>query len=49
MSGAKDERKGLTDAMEYLREGDTLVVWKLDRLGRSLSFDFNQWLAIGDS
>jgi DNA invertase Pin-like site-specific DNA recombinase len=35
-SGAKSNRDGLTEALEYLREGDTLVVWKLDRLGRSL-------------
>jgi DNA invertase Pin-like site-specific DNA recombinase len=35
-SGAKAERKGLDEALEYLREGDTLVVWRLDRLGRSL-------------
>src|SRR5436853_7446776 len=35
-SGAKTERKGLTDALAYVREGDTLVVWRLDRLGRSL-------------
>lgn len=35
-SGAKAERTGLEDALEYIREGDTLVVWKLDRLGRSL-------------
>ena len=35
-SGAKAERKGLTEALEYAREGDTLVVWRLDRLGRSL-------------
>src|SRR3989339_1444823 len=35
-SGAKDERKGLSKAIEYLRKGDTLVIWKLDRLGRSL-------------
>lgn len=35
-SGAKAERPGLTEALEFLREGDTLVVWKLDRLGRSL-------------
>jgi DNA invertase Pin-like site-specific DNA recombinase len=35
-SGAKSERTGLRDALEYLREGDVLVVWKLDRLGRSL-------------
>jgi DNA invertase Pin-like site-specific DNA recombinase len=36
ISGAKAERKGLEDALSHLREGDTLVVWKLDRLGRSL-------------
>jgi DNA invertase Pin-like site-specific DNA recombinase len=35
-SGAKDDRSGLSDALTYAREGDTLVVWKLDRLGRSL-------------
>lgn len=36
ISGATDERKGLTQAMSHIREGDTLVIWKLDRLGRSL-------------
>jgi len=41
MSGAKDIRPGLTDALEYLREGDTLVVWRLDRLGRSLKHLIN--------
>lgn len=35
-SGAKAERPGLTDALGYLRDGDVLVVWKFDRLGRSL-------------
>jgi DNA invertase Pin-like site-specific DNA recombinase len=35
-SGAKTERTGLDEAMSHLREGDTLVVWRLDRLGRSL-------------
>jgi DNA invertase Pin-like site-specific DNA recombinase len=35
-SGAQTERKGLTEALTYVRGGDTLVVWKLDRLGRSL-------------
>lgn len=35
-SGAKDDRVGLAQALEYVKIGDTLVVWKLDRLGRSL-------------
>jgi DNA invertase Pin-like site-specific DNA recombinase len=35
-SGAKIERKGLDEALNYVRKGDTLVVWRLDRLGRSL-------------
>jgi DNA invertase Pin-like site-specific DNA recombinase len=35
-SGARDDRKGLIDAIEFCRKGDSLVVWKLDRLGRSL-------------
>src|SRR5512144_3286427 len=35
-SGAKAERKGLEEALNYAREGDILVVWRLDRLGRSL-------------
>src|SRR5213080_3122678 len=35
-SGATTERKGLDAALAYVREGDTLVVWRLDRLGRSL-------------
>ena len=35
-SGALDSRKGLAECSEYARSGDTLVVWKLDRLGRSL-------------
>lgn len=34
--GAQAERPGLLLALEVLREGDTLVVWRLDRLGRSL-------------
>ena len=36
VSGAKFEREGLEEALNYVREGDTIVVWRLDRLGRSL-------------
>ena len=36
-SGARDDRPGLQQALAYIRPGDCLVVWKLDRLGRSLS------------
>jgi DNA invertase Pin-like site-specific DNA recombinase len=36
ISGAKSERPGLQAALEYVREGDTLVVWRLDRLSRSI-------------
>lgn len=35
-SGARLARPGLDDALSHLRAGDTLVVWKLDRLGRSV-------------
>ena len=35
-SGARDDRPGLAQALAYVRPGDCLVVWKLDRLGRSL-------------
>ena len=35
-SGGKVQRSGLDRALELLRKGDTLVVWRLDRLGRSL-------------
>ena len=35
-SGARDDRPGLKTCLDYLKAGDTLVVWKLDRLGRSL-------------
>jgi DNA invertase Pin-like site-specific DNA recombinase len=36
ISGAQPERPGLSEALAYVRDGDSLVVWKLDRLGRSL-------------
>ena len=36
ISGAKNKRPGLQLALEVLREGDTFVVWKLDRLGRTV-------------
>ncbi|WP_218080883.1 recombinase family protein [Anthocerotibacter panamensis] len=35
-SGSKDDRMGLTQVIEFARSGDTVMVWKLDRLGRSL-------------
>ncbi len=36
MSGAKEARPGLTEALDFMRPGDTLVIWKLSRLGRTL-------------
>lgn len=36
VSAAKADRPGLKSALAYMREGDTLLVWRLDRLGRSL-------------
>jgi DNA invertase Pin-like site-specific DNA recombinase len=44
LSGVKAERAGLADALSYLRDGDTLVIWKLDRLGRSV----RQLLSLAD-
>lgn len=35
-SGTRAKRPGLAKALDQLRDGDTLVVWKLDRLGRSV-------------
>ena len=35
MSGARDVRPGPADVLAYVWEGDTVVVWKLDRLGRN--------------
>jgi len=37
VSGAKTERPGLASALAYLRDGDVLMVWRLDQLGRSLA------------
>src|SRR4051812_27812426 len=37
VSGGAAERPGLAEAFSHLRDGDTLVVWRLDRLGRSLT------------
>jgi DNA invertase Pin-like site-specific DNA recombinase len=36
ITGVKADRPGLTTALSHLREGDTFIVWRLDRLGRSL-------------
>ena len=36
MSGARDDRPGFAECLRYLREGDTLIVWRLDRLGRNM-------------
>ncbi len=35
-SGTNSNRPGLTEALSHLREGDVLVIWKLDRLGRTV-------------
>lgn len=37
MSGARADRPGLKQALDYVREGDTLAVWRLDRVGRSVA------------
>ena len=36
VSGTRDDRPGLSDLMGYVRPGDTVVIWRLDRLGRNL-------------
>ena len=46
ISGAKSKRPELNKLKEQIREGDTLIVWRLDRLGRSLRdlIDLMKWL-----
>lgn len=36
-AGTRDDRPGLAQVLAYVKPGDVLVVWKLDRLGRSLT------------
>ena len=36
MSGTRDDRPELASLLDYVRRGDVLMVWRLDRLGRSL-------------
>ena len=47
VSGVKEKRPVIEECFQYLREGDVLVVWKLDRLGRSLKDLINRfsWLS----
>ena len=51
-SGAKANRPGLAEALTFVRAGDTLVIWKLDRLGRSIQglieLAADLWRSIGD-
>jgi len=47
-SGTLDERPQLTRLLEQLRDGDTLVVWRLDRLGRSLRHLIETVTALAD-
>lgn len=48
LSGKKDDRPGLESCLKALREGDTLVVWKLDRLGRNLTHLVNTVQGLND-
>lgn len=41
ISGSRSDRPGFEDFLSYVRPGDTLVVWKLDRLGRTMKFLVN--------
>jgi DNA invertase Pin-like site-specific DNA recombinase len=45
-SGTKEARPGLQEAFDFLREGDMLVVWRFDRLGRSLRHLIDTMLAL---
>ena len=47
-SGARTDRPTLTQVLDQLRPGDTLVVWKLDRLGRSLRHLVNTVIGLAD-
>ena len=48
ISGSKSDRPGLNKALEFCRQGDTLTVWKLDRLGRSLAHLIEVVKGLGD-
>lgn len=48
LSGAKAERPGLKSALDYARPGDVIVVWRLDRLSRSLK-DLIEMVALLES
>ena len=47
MSGSKTERPGLDECLKFLKKGDVLVTWKLDRLGRDLQHLVNTVLGLG--
>ena len=48
IASTKAERPGLNDAVAFLRRGDTLVIWKLNRLGRSMKHLVETVTALGD-
>ncbi len=48
ISGAKADRPGLNEVLAFLRKDDTLVVWKLDRLGRSMKHLVETVTDLGD-